>query len=141
MLDVNVLIALAWPNHLHHRAAHAWYAANKVNGWATCLLTQAGFVRVSSNRRVLPGAKTPAEAFQALAAMTRLPEHVFLSGDFDLSQTPYVYRDRILGYQQVSDAVLLAIALSANARVATFDRGMKHLIPADRAGAVVEIPA
>ena len=24
LLDVNVLIALAWPNHVHHAAAHTW---------------------------------------------------------------------------------------------------------------------
>ena len=25
LLDVNVLIALAWPNHVHHAAARAWF--------------------------------------------------------------------------------------------------------------------
>ena len=31
LLDTNVLLALAWPNHQHHAQAHAWFAAH---GWA-----------------------------------------------------------------------------------------------------------
>jgi uncharacterized protein len=66
LLDVNVLVALAWPNHIHHRAAHRWYAAHRAQGWATCPPTQAGFVRVSSNAKALPGAKSPRDAFELL---------------------------------------------------------------------------
>ena len=48
--DVNVLIALAWPNHVHHDAARSWFAESRATGWATCPVTEAGFVRVG-----LPG--------------------------------------------------------------------------------------
>lgn len=47
LLDANVLLALAWPNHLHHAAAHLWFAKNHKSGWATCPLTQLAFVRLS----------------------------------------------------------------------------------------------
>ena len=40
LLDVNVLLALAWPTHVHHLAAHRWFAENSGLGWATCPLTQ-----------------------------------------------------------------------------------------------------
>ena len=40
--DVNTLIALAWPNHVHHDAARSWFVANRAAGWATCALTEAG---------------------------------------------------------------------------------------------------
>jgi len=46
LLDVNVLLALAWPTHVHHAAAHRWFAENHAMGWATCPLTQLGFVRL-----------------------------------------------------------------------------------------------
>ena len=36
LLDVNVLIALAWPNHVHHVAARAWFEEHREEGWATC---------------------------------------------------------------------------------------------------------
>ena len=47
LLDVNVLLALAWPTHVHHLAAHRWFAENHDAGWATCPLTQLGFVRLA----------------------------------------------------------------------------------------------
>ena len=140
LLDVNVLIALAWPNHVHHEAAHAWYSGYRENGWATCPVTQAGFVRVSSNQRVFPAAKTPAEAFGLLQSITALPDHVFLVDDVDLSRSTDIHGDKILGYRQVTDAHVLAIATSRGAAVATFDRGLKHLVPSDCAAFVIEIP-
>ncbi|MCC6764048.1 MAG: hypothetical protein IT293_05225 [Deltaproteobacteria bacterium] len=50
LLDTNVLLALAWPNHQHHSAAHGWFAARAKKGWATCAFTQLGFIRLSSRR-------------------------------------------------------------------------------------------
>ena len=46
LLDVNVLLALAWPNHMHHADSKAWFDREAPHGWATCALTQ-----LSLNRR------------------------------------------------------------------------------------------
>ena len=59
LLDINLLIALAWPSHVHHRQAHAWFAENAPSGWATCPFTQCGFVRISSNPQIIPEADSP----------------------------------------------------------------------------------
>jgi predicted nucleic acid-binding protein len=32
LLDVNVLIALAWPNHVHHDLAQTWFERNRRHG-------------------------------------------------------------------------------------------------------------
>ena len=53
LLDVNVLIALAWANHQHHDAAHHWFASQRSGPWATCPLTQVAFVRISANPRIV----------------------------------------------------------------------------------------
>jgi predicted nucleic acid-binding protein len=66
LLDVNLLVALAWPNHVHHRQALAWFLDNQPLGWATCSVTQSGFIRVSSNQSALPDAKSPQEALLLL---------------------------------------------------------------------------
>ncbi|MGI9022281.1 MAG: type II toxin-antitoxin system VapC family toxin, partial [Acidimicrobiales bacterium] len=58
LLDVNVLIALAWPNHVHHDRARSWFSGPGSSGWATRPLPQHGFVRVSSHP-MLPHAATP----------------------------------------------------------------------------------
>jgi predicted nucleic acid-binding protein len=47
LLDVTVLLALAWQTHVHHPAAHRWFGENSGAGWATCSLTQLGFVRLA----------------------------------------------------------------------------------------------
>ena len=51
--DINVLLALAWSNHPHHDAAHRCFARDTATGWATCLSTQAGFLRLSLNPQVV----------------------------------------------------------------------------------------
>ena len=56
LLDVNTLIALAWPNHSHHVAAHNWFATWK-GGWATTPFTEVGFVRVFGPSPVDPPLK------------------------------------------------------------------------------------
>jgi hypothetical protein len=43
LLDVNVLIALAWKGHPDHRVAQDWFARNNKAGWATCPFTEAAF--------------------------------------------------------------------------------------------------
>ena len=70
--DVNVLIALAWPNHVHHAAAWVWFKANRKQGWATCPLTEAGFVRVSCNPSVVRHTVTPLDAIAVLERLTQL---------------------------------------------------------------------
>lgn len=57
LADVNVLVSLAWPNHVHHARARAWFPEFGTPGWATSPITAAGFIRVSSNRRVIPDAR------------------------------------------------------------------------------------
>src|SRR5208283_2090850 len=60
LLDVNVLIALFDPAHVHHEAAHRWFGVNRKYRWATCPLTKNAFVRVLSNP-AYPGQATTIE--------------------------------------------------------------------------------
>lgn len=129
LLDVNVLVALAWPNHEHHEVATRWFRRHQPEGWATCPLTQSGFVRVSSNQRVIPGAKPPAEAVALLRRMLDLPHHIFFSDDISLVASKFVATEKIAGYRQVTDAHLLAIALRHGGRLATLDRAIAQLLP------------
>jgi predicted nucleic acid-binding protein len=60
LLDVNVLVALFDPSHVHHEAAHAWFGLNRKARWATCALTENAFVRILSNP-AYPGHRTTVE--------------------------------------------------------------------------------
>lgn len=141
LLDVNVLVALAWPNHIHHEAAVRWFEDNHRGGWATAPLTQSGFVRVSSNHKVIPEARTPAEAILLLQELTSLPGHVFWTDDVAVTSSEHVARERIVGYRQVTDAHLLALAIGNDGRLATFDAGVAELAPEHADGAVVVLTA
>ena len=77
LLDVNVLLALAWPSHVHHRDAQAWFAARQPAGFRVCPITQAGFVRISSHPNFTPRAVSPAAALGLLASLRRSPDTSF----------------------------------------------------------------
>ena len=53
LFDVSMLIALLQPDHVHHEAAHQWWSANASEGWASCPLTQNGFVRIKPLARIV----------------------------------------------------------------------------------------
>lgn len=130
LLDINLLVALAWPNHVHHAAAHAWFARHTRAGWATTSIVELGFVRVSSNVRVVPSAVSPQEAAALLRRITALPRHRFWSDDLRFAESKDVALDRVVGHQQVTDAHLVGLAIRHGGRLATFDRGLRSLVPA-----------
>ena len=128
LLDVNVLIALAWPNHVHHPAARAWFEGRREEGWATCPLTEAGFVRVSCNPSVVRHTVTPLDAIAVLEKLTRLGTHAFWPLDRSIVQLPEAIGARIQGYRQITDAVLLAAAVQRDGQLATLDSGLEGLV-------------
>lgn len=128
LLDVNLLISLAWPNHVHHRAARKWFRDRPGEPWATTPVTESGFVRVSSNKSAIPSAVTPPEALALLARIRQVPGHVFLADAVELvTGDGRVNAGRIIGHRLVTDAHLLAVARQHGARLATFDRGVVQL--------------
>ncbi len=124
LLDVNALVALAWDSHVHHARMRAWFAENSSGGWATCPLTESGFVRVSSNPHVLPAAIDVDSARSVLSALRARDSHRFLTDDVSLSDGDV---PGIVGYRQVTDAHLLTLARRRGVRVVTFDSGMLAL--------------
>ncbi|MDP2955841.1 MAG: VapC toxin family PIN domain ribonuclease [Longimicrobiales bacterium] len=140
LLDVNVLVALAWPNHIHHARAHAWFAWARERGWATTPVTQSGFVLVSSNTAAVPDSRTPREAMALLRRIVELPGHVFWPDDAAVADEENETFARVVGYRQVTDAHLLSLAIRRGGRLATFDAGIRDLVPEGRdPSAVVEM--
>jgi hypothetical protein len=133
LLDVNVLLALAWPNHQFHAAA-VRAIETKRSRWATCALTQLGFIRLSSNPSVIPGAKSPAECAALLEAMVSDPLHVYFDCLPPVAGSTIVRG--LLGHNQVTDAYLLHLAHGHDAVFMTFD---KRLLSLAAAGQRVEV--
>ena len=128
LLDVNVLIALTWPNHVHHHAAKSWFAGVRGNGWATCPMTEAGFVRVSCNPSAVGQSVTVLDAISLLDRLRRLESHAFWAMEHSIAALPRGILSRIQGYRQITDAVLLGLAAQHGGQLATFDTGMAHLL-------------
>lgn len=123
LLDVNVLVAIAWPQHVHHRSAREWFVADGGRQWATAPVTEAGFIRVSCNPRVIPEARTPAEAGAFLDTLREFAAWEFWPDAVRMSTSLLA----VTGYRQVTDAHLLQLAHEHGGAVATFDAGLVRL--------------
>ena len=119
---MNVLIALHNSDHSHHEIAHDWFADNRAFGWATCPLTENGFLRVLGN---------PARGGE----ITRIPDLSFRLRTLCASGHHQFWRDAaslldeslfdvslVRGHRQLTDIYLLGLAVRRGGRFVTFDR-------------------
>jgi hypothetical protein len=127
LLDVNALIALLWEEHPFHRSCVAWFANAQKSGWATCAITQAGFVRVICNPSFTA---RPPSVHAAIAVLKTATEstasHHFWSDDLPLAEIANRWKPP-LGHKQVTDAYLLMLATRHKGALVTFDRRIRHL--------------
>lgn len=128
LLDVNVLIAMAWPTHRAHEKVQEWLAHHAGEGWATCPLTQTAFVRILSNPAFSPNALTPAYALALLQANLGHPAHRFWPDEVSFGHAMEPFAQRLGGHQQVTDAYLLGLAMHKQGKLATMDRAIITLL-------------
>jgi uncharacterized protein len=127
LLDLNVIVALVWPAHEHHRAAHDWFKSRGRSRWATCPVTQLGLVRLLSNPAFSPDALSLDQALSLLRTNLNHPLHEFWPDSISVTQSLEHFAQHMGGYKQVTDAYLLSLAIRRKARLATFDSGLKQL--------------
>jgi len=130
LLDVNVLLALAWPDHVHHDAAHVWFGFKRQDGWATCPITESSFVRLSSQPAVTKQTVAVRDAIEILRASTKDANHHFWHHTRSITQLPPEVIARLVGPQQITDALLLGLAVDQGGVLATFDKRIESLLPA-----------
>ena len=126
LLDTNVLIALAWRNHVHHGEATEWFRRKAVAGFRTCPITQTGFVRISSNGSFSASAVSPMDAIELLQRITELPGHDFWADDLPLVEA-LAGHPVLTSHRQITDAYLLSLAAIHDGVLATLDRGIGRL--------------
>jgi toxin-antitoxin system PIN domain toxin len=123
LLDVNVLLALLDSDHVDHGRARAWLTAEIGSGWASCPITQNGFVRIISQPRY-PSPISPAEAVGLLERACAERHHQFWPCEISVLDGKVIDRSRVHGPRQVTDAYLLALATVNGGRFVTFDRSV-----------------
>jgi toxin-antitoxin system PIN domain toxin len=132
LLDVNVLLALAWRQHVHHRPAQTWFGLVEGRRFATCALTETAFLRLSTNANVVGGVVLLPEVTDLLRHVRRLPGHQYLADDTSLAE-PVIDLARASAGNQVTDLHLVNLAASHRAVLATFDRSItSYLEPQDQ---------
>jgi len=136
LLDANTLLALAWPNHPHHRSALRWLTHDPGRRWATCAITQSAFVRLSCNPRLVGVTVFPRQALDILARNTAVESHRFWPEQPPVPDVLAPFRDRLIGYRQTTDAYLLGLAVHYGGRLATFDSGVAAIAGEDYGHAV-----
>lgn len=122
LLDVNVLVALFFADHVHHDLAHDWFADHRHEGWATCPLTENGLVRVACQQPSDDVLVRPADVIAKLQRFCRDKLHRTWTDSVSLTDATLFAPQFISGHRQVSDVYLLGLAKKMGGRLATFDR-------------------
>lgn len=139
LLDVNVLLALADPMHLHHDAAHAWFGRHASEGWATCPITENAFVRIASHPEYPNRPGDAGAVIELLRRSCTRTGHLFWPDSISLRDA--VAPDHALTHGQLTDVYLLALAVAHGGRLATFDRRIPAGAVVGGREALVVIPA
>ena len=121
LLDVNLLLALCDSRHEHHELAHRWFAAKGQSAWATCPITENGFIRIASQPSYPNSPGGTSHVASLLRRFCRRdghrfwPDAVSLMDDmlFKLSLTP--------SPNQTTDVYLLGLAVKNRGKLATLD--------------------
>jgi len=133
--DVNVLVALSERGHSDHRRASEWFGRIGDGGWFLCPVTEAGFVRLSANPRV--GGRDIAEAIAILQQIRSLPRCLHLPIAESWIDLVAPFAARLHGYRQVTDALLLGLAIRHKAVLVTLDQHVQALAGDDFLGNVL----
>lgn len=142
LLDVNVLVALFDPDHVHHEAAHAWFEPSRSTGWATCPLTENGVVRVLSNPAYGAEPERPSALLGRLRSFCSSGGHVFWPDDVSLRSAKVLRAGAALSHATLTDVYLLALAVAHDGLLATFDRRIPvSVVPGAEKGHLEVIPA
>lgn len=121
LFDVNMLIALFDPGHESHPKANDWWRSNGGGGWASCPITQNGFLRVVSQTSYA----RPKRLSDALALLTghiARSDHAFWHDDLSLLDASRIAHRSLLSALQLTDVYLLALAVEKGGRLVTLDR-------------------
>lgn len=132
LLDVNMLVAWGWADHIEHRRAASWIQSIKKkrsDRLLTSAIPELGFVRVSCQRA--GGRLELDDAITCLAALVKNlgSKHSFLGDDLSSTIALPSWCD---GPSRSTDAHLLSLANRHGAILATLDAGIPgaFLIPA-----------
>jgi toxin-antitoxin system PIN domain toxin len=134
--DVNVLVALLHPDHVHHRAAQEWFAS--VTRFATTPVTESGVLRMALNPAVMGGTASAGIAMASLRSLRSHQRAEFLPDDASLAESR-IDLVGLVGFRQVTDLHLVNLAAMHSARLVTFDSKISSALAPDDQASVLRL--
>jgi toxin-antitoxin system PIN domain toxin len=125
LLDVNILMALTDPEHTGHASAIAWHTRIGSARLLLCPVTESGYVRLTTMPSV--GGRKMSEALARLRMIAALPNCENLPIEHSWLELIQPLAPRLHGYRQVTDALLLGLAIRNGAILVTLDRQIRAL--------------
>ena len=118
LLDVNVLVALGFQQHeFHDRVAH-WIKKTSLQRFATCAITELGFVRILVQAPSYGLTVTEARVLLSQLKASDYLRWEFISDDRDVSHLPAWVKTAA----QITDGHLAELAKTNRALLATLDK-------------------
>lgn len=121
LLVINAVIALLDQGHVLHQQATHWLARAHEHGRATCPIPENGVVRIRA-QPAYPKPQPAARVAERLAEACRHPSQAFWPQPISLLQEGLIDWQGLLGPHQISDAVLLALAVIHRGRSGPAER-------------------
>jgi predicted nucleic acid-binding protein len=112
---------------MHYRATQIWFDAVGKKNWGVCPLTEAGFIRVTTNPAYRGPNRTVHQASAILSELAKHSGYRYWPITQPWSVLTMPFSARILGHQQITDAYLLGLAIKESGTLVTFDRGIRYM--------------
>lgn len=119
--DVNTVLALLDPMHLHHEAVHRWYVKQKKPQLVFCSHVINGVIRVAGQPRYSNPLGTCGRVRELLAMFVAHVNSRFCLHDVSLLNDKIFPRSEELTPSRIGDLYLLALAVENGAKFATLD--------------------
>ena len=126
--DLNVWLALACPDHSHHRQALHYWEQQAAEQVLFCTVTALGLLRLVGQPKLMGAAvKTSGEASALLEAFCQQPGVSMASAELNVWDVFHqLLRSTELPARLCTDAYLAAVAMANGWRLVSFDRDFER---------------
>lgn len=127
--------------HPHHERVHRWIETQPSLIWATCPLTENGFIRIVSSVAYSARHLTVVGATESLNGLCRnWRQHSFWPIDLSLTDASVFRSELIVSPKQLTDVCLLALAVKHDGILVTLDRRINFSAVVDATPAHLLVP-
>jgi predicted nucleic acid-binding protein len=125
LLDVNCLISLLDPLHVHNEYAHRWVGSKHDSWqWSTCPLTENAFIRITGKPSYPNWFGSASAALDCLRNNCSQENHRFWPDDLSLLQPEIWTSSQLVTATHLTDLYLLALAVKNGGKLVSFDRSI-----------------